>query len=191
MMKYLLFIFALLHLTEKTNAQDADPYRPFNIEIGLGVAVQHAQSAGMLLYMEPAYMVNSRFKAGFRLEMMVASMKFIGSDALTMDYYLTRNHARYIFVGGGFGYYNSSSTGGCDPGPTTTHTVSGTNNWGALLRTGIEIQHLRLGIEYNFVPSTYVSAVDANEHTTSTVIYKNSYLGFKAGICIGGGKKRS
>jgi hypothetical protein len=33
--------------------------------------------------------------------------------------------------------------------------------------------------------------VDANQHATSTVIYKNSYWGFKAGICIGGGKKRT
>jgi hypothetical protein len=190
MIKYLLFLLALLPLTIKTDAQDVDPYRPFNLEIGSGVAVQHAQSAGLLLYMEPGYLINSRFKAGFRLEMMAANMKFIGSDALTMDYYFTRGHARYIFAGGGFGYYNTSSTGGCDPGPTTVNTVTGTNNWGGLLRTGIEIHHLRLGIEYDFVPSTYVSAVNADQHATSTVIYKNSYWGFKAGICIGGGKKR-
>lgn len=173
-----------------TTAQSNQFFNPFKVDIGFGVAAQPSQPDGLLIYMEPNYSFSDYFKAGIRLEEAILSMKDIGSSALTFDYYFTNNHAFRPFAGGGFGYYTTSAYGGCDPGPTTIKTVRKTKNSGAFLRTGFEVGHFRLGIEYDFVPTTYVSAVDAEGHATSTVIYKNGYFGFKAGICIGGGRKK-
>ena len=173
-----------------TAAQANQDFKPFKVDIGLGGAAQPYQPGGLLIYMEPSYSFTDYFKTGIRLEQAILSMKDIGSSALTFDYYFTNNDVFRPFAGGGFGYYNTSAYGGCDPGPTTIKTVRNTKNSGAFLRTGFEVGHFRLGIEYDFVPSTYVSAVNAEGHATSTVIYKNGYFGFKAGICIGGGRKK-
>jgi hypothetical protein len=59
-----------------------------------------------------------------------------------------------------------------------------------MIRIGVESNHFRFGMEYNFVPATYVTAVGATEQNSSTVIYKNNYFALKVGILIGGGKKR-
>ncbi|HSZ87031.1 MAG TPA: hypothetical protein VK787_13445 [Puia sp.] len=117
-------------------------------------------------------------------------MKNIGWYAITFDYYITPNNLVRTFAGGDYSYFNTNASGGCDPGPTTTQTTRNTKNSGALLRTGFEEDHFRLSLEYNFVPSIYVSAVDRNGEKTSTVIYKNGYFGIKASVSIGGGRKK-
>jgi hypothetical protein len=190
MRKYLLFLITCMGFAKMTIAQNAQFFKPFKVDIGFGATVQPSQPAGFLGFIEPSYCFAGRFKTGVRLEQVHLSMKDIGSTALTVDYYFTASPAFRLFAGGGYGYYHTSSSGGCDPGPTTTKTVRSTGNSGAVLRTGFEISHFRFGIEYNFVPSSYVSAVDANGHASSTVVYRNGYFGLKAGVSIGGGKRK-
>jgi len=45
-----------------------------------------------------------------------------------------------------------------------------------------------LGIEYNFVPKSKFTGYDMNGDPT-TLTGKNSYLGIKLGVCIGGGPR--
>jgi hypothetical protein len=117
-------------------------------------------------------------------------MKQIGSYALTFDYYIPGTKRFRFFMGTGYCHFNTTGTGGCDPGPTSTKTVSRTGSWGALFKTGFEVFHFRLGIEYNLVPTTHVSMTDINGQNISTSTYKNTYFGFKAGLFIGGGIKK-
>lgn len=182
-------LLACLVLSVWVMAQEPPEHKPFKVDLGLGMGSQPALPAGLLLYLEPSYAVARSVQVGLKFEQAILSMRVIGSMALTGNYYVNRRSNVRFFVGGGLSYFNTTASGGCDPGPESTKTVRSTKHGGALVRTGIDFFHFRLGVEYNFVPSTYVSAVNANDQATSTVVYKNGYIGFMAGISIGGGKK--
>ena len=57
-----------------------------------------------------------------------------------------------------------------------------------MIRTGIEMKHLRLGVEYNIVPKTTFTGFDGNGDPAK-LTSKNGYLGIKLGVCIGGGPR--
>ena len=158
--------------------------------MGIGTTFQSFKSDGFLVYIEPSYTFAGRFKTGIRLEEAVLNMKNIASTALTFDYYYVSHSGLRLFAGGGYSRYNTSASGGCDPGPTTTHFIRSTKSAGGLVRIGIEFNHLRLGMEYNMVPSTYFTASGSGDQTGTMVVYKNNYFALKIGISVGGSKKK-
>ena len=190
MAKYLYNLLILIVSAEISSAQAYNIYKPLKVDIGFGIADEPLQSGGFLMYLEPSYTFANIYKTGIRLEdAVIFNMKQIGSYALTFDYYLPAPKNFRFFVGAGYSYFNTTTMGGCDPGPTTLKTVSRTGSSGLFVRTGLELFHFRLGIEYNLVPSTYVAMTNIIGQTVSTATYKNAYLGIKAGLCLGGGKK--
>jgi hypothetical protein len=164
-------------------------YKPFTFEMGTGLAIPSSQSSGLLLYLEPGYGIGDRLKVSIRLEAAFLPMKTVASTALTFDYYFVHDQGLRLSAGAGYSYYNEMATGGCDPGPSATGVTSSTNHSGALIRTGIEFNHFRLGLEYNFVPSTYVTAMSADGKNSSTAIYSNSYFAIKIGVVFRHKKK--
>jgi hypothetical protein len=189
MRKYASFFIISLIISKTSSAQAIQEYKPFKIDMGIGTTFPSFKSDGFLLYIEPAYTFAGLFKTGIRLEEAVMNMKNIASTALTFDYYYVSHSGLRLFAGGGFSRYNTSPSGGCDPGPTTTHFTTSTKSAGGFARIGIEFHHLRLGMEYNMVPSNYVTVSGSGDQTGTTVVYKNNYFAMKIGISIGGGKK--
>jgi hypothetical protein len=190
MEKYLLSLLICVANAGIADAQAYQIYKSFKTDIGFGAAYGVSQPESFLMYMEPSYTFANNYKAGIRLEQSISNMKQIGSYAITFDYYIPRTKGFRAFAGTGYSYFNITGSGGCDPGPTTIKTVSRTGSSGALFRTGLEVFHFRLGIEYNLVPPTHVSMTDLNGQSLSRAVYSNAYFGFKAGLCIGGGKKK-
>jgi hypothetical protein len=182
------FIFSLI-FSQITRAQDSLEYKPIKVDMGFGNTFQSNKFDGYLLYLEPSYTFAGKYKTGIRLEYAILNMNNIGSTALTFDYYYVRHSGLRLFAGGGFAHYNITSSGRCDPGPETEQTTSYTKSAGAMVRIGLEFNHLRFGMEYNMVPSTYMTVSGSGYQIGSTTIYKNSYFALKIGVSVGGGKK--
>src|ERR1700693_1320169 len=134
MRKYICISLTCLIFSNITTAQSGQIYKPFKVDIGIGTTIQSAQLNGLLFYMEPSYTFAEKFTTGIRFEQAILSMKNIGSSALTFDYYFFDRHNFRVFAGGGYSYYNTTSSGGCDPGPTTTQIIRSTKNSGGLVR---------------------------------------------------------
>jgi len=186
MRKWILFLFTALACTASM-AQ----IKHVRVDIGWGISPDGSYGKSPLVYLEPGYNFAGIFKAGVRFENNFANMKSIGSTAVTLDYYyLGAKHLLRPFIGGALGHYTTSASGGCGGGPLTYATLRSTKPTGTMLRTGFEISHFRMAIEYNFMADTYVTDVDNSGKTIATMDYKNGYFGFKAGVSIGGGKKK-
>ena len=190
MRKFYSFLILGTFATQLIYGQANERYKSFKFDIGSGIMTSSGSSGGPVFFMEPSYSFLDRFKIGTRFEIGAVNMKSITSTALIFDYYLASYHRLRIFTGVGYAIFKTDASGGCDPGPSTVQTVSRAKQGGPVLRTGFEICHFRFGLEYNFVPSTYVSALNANGDATSTVVYRNGYFGFKASVLIGGGRKK-
>ncbi len=190
MRKYICISLACLVFSKITSAQDGPIYKPFKIDLGMGIASQPFKISGFVLDAEPSFTIAERFKPGLRFEFAMLSMKDIGSSALTFDYYFLNKKGFRVFAGGGYGYYSTSSSGGCDPGPSTTQIIRTAKNSGGLVRIGFDLDHFHFGLEYNFVPSTYVTAKGNDAQNSPMVMYKNNYFALKIGVNIGGGRKK-
>lgn len=60
-------------------------------------------------------------------------------------------------------------------------------------RAGIEFRHFRLEIGYTYIPNTEYTEtlyIDNQEAKSGTFSTNNSYFSIKAGMVIGGGKKK-
>ncbi len=180
MRKYAYILIAGLIFSKITTAQVGQIYKPFKIDIGMGI------TNGLLVYAEPSYTFAGKFKTGLRFEDAIMSMKNIGSSALTFDYYFLTTHRLRLFAGGGYSLYTTSSNGGCDPGPSTTEIVRSTGKSGGLARLGFDWHHFHLSMEYNFVPSTYVTAIGNDAQNSPTIVYENNYFALKLGVSIWG-----
>jgi hypothetical protein len=180
MRKYVYIFVAGLIFSKITTAQVGQIYKPFKIDLGMGI------TNGLLLYAEPGYTFADKFKTGLRFEYAILSMKQIGSSALTFDYYFNTLHRFRFFAGGGYSLYNTSSTGGCDPGPSASEIARSTGKSGGLARIGFDWHHFHLSMECNFVPSTYVTANGNDAQNSPTVVYKNNYFALKLGVSIWG-----
>lgn len=179
-----------LFLGQISFAQDKTTYKAFTMDLGFGVAVEPKGSSGFLMYLEPGYSFAERFKPGVRLEQTVSNMKYSSSSLLTFDYYLNHRPGIRVFAGGGYGFYNTGEIGGCGGGLDLPQTTRTSKNTGSMLRMGLELHHLRLGVEYNFAPATHVTTLATTDKVASTVIYPNAYWGLKASVIIGGGKMK-
>jgi outer membrane protein X len=113
-----------------------------------------------------------------------ASVKAAGSYLATGDYYFNDNYSFRPFAGAGAGLFTIAAA----EVTSSTEAVGASRKFGGLLRAGFEASHFRLGIEYNLVPNTTFNGFDYNGEPAK-VTSKNSYIGLKLGVCIGGGPR--
>jgi hypothetical protein len=156
-------------------------FKKFKTDVSFGYAKPQLSSSGggALFAIEPKYAVIDQLSIGLRIEAAVtakidktgngSSAKANASYLLTGDYYFN-NHKFRPFGGGGAGIFTTASVD-----QNTVITSSGTlpmaSKFGFMVRAGFEYGHLRVGVESNFLAD------------------KAGYLGFKLGVCFGGGRK--
>jgi len=195
-MKKLILILTIFLAATVVNAQSESEriFKPFKVDVSAGVALplggNSSAKGGLLFVVEPKYAVAEQFAIGLRLEIAAMARGTVingdefegdvqgnGSYLATGDYYFTNNQFR-PFIGTGAGLYQigTAKFNSMDPNnPVAPGDVSTVNKFGFMFRGGFEVGHFRLGIEYNAVGKSKF-----NEH--------NSYIGFKLGACIGGGR---
>lgn len=181
-------------------AQESD-LKPFKVDVSLGYAIPGGSGSkgGVLFAVEPKYAVMSRLAVGLRMEAAViarfggydaegypndVSVKAAGSYLATGDYYFSDNYSFRPFAGAGAGIFSLASA----EINSTEEGVTAGNKFGGVVRAGIEVSHFRVGFEYNIVPKTTFSGFD-NNGEPATLTSKNSYIGIKLGVCLGGGPR--
>lgn len=198
---YLVLVLGTL-LTLSATAQDQE-LKPFKVDISLGYAmpVGTGSDGGAVFSIEPKYAITSNIAIGLRMEG-AAIARFTGYDyngnpteadvkasasyLLTGDFYLSDKYSFRPFVGAGAGIFalgkasvNSSS-----------ESYGGGTEFGGMIRAGFEASHFRFGIECNIIPQSSFSGYDQNGDPVSNLESKNSYIGFKLGVCLGGGPRK-
>jgi outer membrane protein W len=183
----------------------AQEFKPFKVNISLGYAapVGTGASGGVLISLEPKYGLSDAIDLGLRLETAVvaqsvnvsgsgsnangtAQVKAFGSYLLTGNYLFSTNNFR-PYLGAGLGLYSVAGTdvtivNGTAGGQNVA--VQASSIFGGMIRAGFKASHFNFGVEYNLVPNT-----KSVFGTNGTVESKNSYIGIKAGIDIGGGRR--
>ncbi|MBO9682699.1 MAG: hypothetical protein J7502_08545 [Flavisolibacter sp.] len=193
-MKKITFSILFLSAVIISNAQT---FKPFKVDVSTGYAIPGGKGAkgGVLFAVEPKYAVIPNLSVGLRFEAAVMArgfadqagsnsevdVKAAGSYLATGDYYFTENTVR-PFAGAGVGIFSLASASAND----NSASVGTGSKFGGLLRAGVEISHLRLGLEYNLVPATTVTVHDGS--STYEGKAKNGYMGIKIGAVIGGGR---
>ncbi len=182
-------------------AQEESSLKPFKVDLSLGYAMPGGSGSkgGVLFAVEPKYAVISNLSVGLRMEAAViarfsgfaadgsaneVSVKAAGSYLATGDYYFSDNYSFRPFAGAGAGIFSLASA----EVNSTSEGVSAGSKFGGMIRAGAELSHFRFGIEYNLVPKTDFMGFDNNGAQTK-LTSKNSYLGIKIGVCIGGGPR--
>lgn len=175
-------------------AVNAQTYKIFKVDVSGGIAVPFGKGTGPgpLLAIEPKLALSDAFSLGFRFEGAFIvrgvaqingdyadfSVKHSSSYLVTGDYYLnkvSKNERFRPFIGVGIGdyhVYDGQVIAGPNGGNWEDVDWKRKNEIGGMIRAGFEYAHFRMGVEYNAVSGD-----------------RNSYLGVKLGICIGGGRK--
>ncbi len=212
-----LFVGVLSLTTMVSMAQKPIP-KPFKVDVSLGYGkpLGNDSKAGLLFSIEPKYSLTNRITVGFRIEASAINMMGKRSDVnysseassftklssrndraesyvLTADYYLSKGKIR-PFVGAGFGLYKVIPAENLNfQSGSYARAIQEDKKIGGLIRAGVEAGHFRLSMEYNLVPkSAGVQIVESSANGVSfinTPAVKNSYLGIKLGVTIGGGRK--
>ena len=180
-MRKVLFIGILLYCCNISYAQST-MFKPFKVDLNLGFAAPQGSGTkgGVIFSLEPKYGVTNQIDIGLRLAIAgtargvsdgnggftSATVKANASYLLTGDYFFTNTSAR-PFVGAGLGAFTFASATGDN---NTSTVIPAATKFGELIRGGVEVGHLRLGIEYDFVPD------------------QNGFFGATIGVKIGGGR---
>lgn len=190
----------VMALSTQTFAQDqAGEFKPFKVDVSLGYAIPSGGTGakgGVLFAIEPKYAIMQQLSVGLRIEVAAtisgvdasgnvsnnASAKASGSYLATGDYYFSNNDFR-PFLGVGVGIF---TTAGVDLN-SSNGNVGQSSKFGGMIRGGMEYRHLRFGLEYNLVGKTTVPPSSSTSNDGYDI--KNSYIGIKIGICIGGGRR--
>ncbi|MET0635529.1 MAG: hypothetical protein ABWZ25_05850 [Chitinophagaceae bacterium] len=197
MKKFSLLLSIVFLLVISVSAQET--FKPFKLDLSMGYAIPGGEGAkaGVLIAIEPKYAVNEIVTLGLRMEAAIVArgytgidgaeadldVKAAGSYVLTGDHYFSSNYSFRPFAGIGGGLFMIAAAKTADGGDAVGGEAS--TKFGGLVRAGFEARHLRLGLEYNLVPSSKFEDMLGGEDIKS----KNGYIGIKLGICIGGGKK--
>jgi lipid A 3-O-deacylase PagL len=201
-MKKILVTTVVLLSVLLVHAQYGDDreFKPFKVDVSAGPAIPQGSGSkfGLVFVIEPKYAIVDQFAVGLRIEEAVMARAFPNGDGTyssanvsgaasylaTGDYYFTNETFR-PFVGAGAGIYGLASASVDDNGYETA--VASASKFGAMIRAGFEAAHFRLGIEYNIIGNSTAQTFDNNGNVVTSVA-KNSYLGIKFGVCIGGGR---
>src|SRR5258708_4566391 len=138
-------------------------FRPFKVDVAFGAAIAQGTGAkgGVLFSLEPKYALIPQVVVGLRLEAALTGRGFVASDGssasadiaalgsylATGDYYFSHRIFR-PFAGAGTGIYSlaSASFKGNTSGGSTS--AGAATKFGGMVRTGFEVAHFRLAIEY-------------------------------------------
>jgi hypothetical protein len=187
MRKIILLLLTVIGMISFSSAQTGTQYKPFSTSVSFGL-IPTGSGAGGTFSVEPAYSFGNN-KLGFKMEYAGTDMRSIGAYGISYDRYLVNDGLLRLSLGGGLGYYDAEGRGGCSPGPTSIgNTVHTMNHFGGMVRGDIKFGHLLVGADYNFVPPTIASDIDAAGKTTGSVSHSNNYLNFRIGVVIGGGR---
>jgi outer membrane protein W len=185
MKKLSIVLFLAVVAASSSYAQDL---KPFRFAIGGGYAIPFASGAsgGINIGFEPSYRLKDNFSLGLRAEFAIVakisgsttgttSVATIGSWTLNGQYYFgSKTEGFRPFAGAGVGIFsgtkfgitnNGNGNNNIDPIGTSTSDI------GFYPRVGFDISHFTLNLDYNIVGND------------------NSYLGIRAAVQIGGGKK--
>jgi hypothetical protein len=185
------FVGVLSFIGASAQEENDRIFKPFKVDVSLGFALPmgggSGAKGGALFAVEPKYAVVENIAVGLRLEgaamaravidngtEVIGEAQVNGSYLLTGDYYFSNNTFR-PFLGAGAGLYSIAGAAVNSNDPVQEEDILTANNFGAMIRGGFEAGHFRLGIEYNIAGKTNFSS-------------NNDYLGFKIGVCIGGGR---
>lgn len=194
MKKTIILASIFLAMIVTANAQD---YKKFRVGMGVGYATSTGSGSkgGLLATLEPGYRLQDNILLGLRLESAIITrglsedfgssisidVAAIGSYTVNGQYYLNNNNFRPFF-GLGMGLYSLAAIGvdvNVD-GETESVEVDGESKFGFYPRVGFDAGHFTMAVDFNLIPTTKIEGSD--------VAFKNSYLGFRAGFFIGGGK---
>ncbi len=187
-MKKLVLFGAIIALgLTNVNAQEKG-----KIRVGLDLGYSGGSGGGgVLVNIEPKYNISDNMNVGLRLGAAAFARSLEGNGAevdldvatngnylATFDYYFNNGNSSLApYLGAGLGIYSLAKANFSSAG--TSATVRAENEFGGMVRGGVEIGKFRLGVEYNIVPKTDLDA---------GVSSKNSYLGVSLGFYVGGGK---
>ena len=164
-----LFVFGLTTV----NGQEKDKIRA-GLDLGFVVA---DGGGGILFNIEPKYNITDNSNIGIRLGIAASSSGIysnVDSNASilgTYDYYFSNGQSSTApFLGGGLGYYVLGEV---------DDSVNLGEQFGAIIRGGVEFGKFRLALEYNILPKTDLEFGES---------VKNSYFGASIGFYVGGGK---
>jgi|SRR5579872_2210576 len=178
----------------------------FDISAGAAIPSGPGTKAGVNFSLEPKYGLPFGMVTGFRVEAALTARGFLSSDGTTesanvaglMSYMATSDYypLHYLrlgfqpFVGGGAGVYDMAAASFAETGTgmSSASESAAVHKFGGMARTGFEIHHFRFAIEYNFIGSTVFTYTDS-QGNVGTVTSKNSYMGIKFGVLIGGGHR--
>ncbi|MGB4775642.1 MAG: hypothetical protein WBP45_10740 [Daejeonella sp.] len=197
MKKYLL-ILALVAFTFPVQAQEQSIFKPFKVDLALGIPGGKAiRPASIVIMVEPKYALMDQLAVGLRLQHALilnlpvtkegkikdanskepSPVTFKSSYLATGDYYFS-NSAFRPFLGVGSGIYNLEIERYTflPDGTFYATTIVKETKFGGLVRGGLEAGHFRVALEYNIM-----SQID--DHT------QGSHLGIKVGGFLGGGRR--
>jgi len=100
---------------------------------------------------------------------------------ITSDYYFYQSRHLKSFAEIGIGIYKPSDLSASSA--TNYHVISFEHKWGAMIKTGIELERLRLSIGAQLLPK---SSININQYKQKIT---HSYLTFSVGYFIGGSQK--
>lgn len=170
----------------------AQEYKKFKVGLGAGY-VGTDNTNGLALYFEPAFRVEDHVSVGLRIELAGRAsgiqetdfeVGFHSSYTLNGQYYLSNGEFRPL-VGLGMGVYQTVSFASDD-----TNLVDDTDitpELGIYPRIGFDYGPMNIIIDYNFLP--VAEGADSTDPKNPVKRIKNSYLAFKVGVSIGGGKR--
>jgi outer membrane protein X len=158
------------------NGQELGKFR-VGLDLGYFFSLGEGTGAGgIFLSIEPKYNLTDNSNIGLRLGVATDNSVFGNSSASilgTYDYYFnTVNSLISPFLGVGLGLFAFENI-----------ILFGANNsydeYGALIRGGVELGKVRIALEYNIIPKTDLQIGES---------VKNSYFGASIGFYVGGGK---
>ena len=175
MKKLLALAFVILGIIS-ISGQEKGKFR-----VGLDLGYVFENDGGALFSIEPKYNITGNSNIGLRLGT-AASIGISDADSNlsilgTYDYYFnSQNSSTSPFLGVGLGYFALGEISGGVPGGLA---IDLGEQFGALVRGGVELGKLRIALEYNIIPKSDLEIGES---------IKNSYLGASIGFYVGGGK---
>ncbi|WP_165823930.1 outer membrane beta-barrel protein [Pseudochryseolinea flava] len=212
----ILFFLGFLMISVAANAQEL---KKFRVGLGAGYASPSGSGAkgGVLFYLEPGYRISDMLLVNLRMEWAAMARGTVDASSSTADFDVstsgsyTVNGQYYFkdassgfrpFAGVGFGIYSiaavsleDASAGGSG---NNIDLGKDESKFGFYPRVGFDAGHFQLSIDYNLVGKTSQETpiFEYNEQTdeyeqigVAKSEFKNSYLGIRLGVTIGGGKK--
>jgi len=175
-----------------------------SVEAGIMPLLRNSENLGFLLHVEPKIKVLDNTFMGMRIGLAINSHVFevhdnapyiinteqnhaVLSFTPTIDYYFRKSYYR-PYIGAGIGYHILADYVDVFRSTNASEGVIEGNvnkRIGLLLRGGVESDKLRLGLEYNIIPTGDIEILDGS--VIGTVV--NSYVGLTIGFTIIGGQR--